>query len=279
MDPRTVQPMQRPVPTDPRFDARLAAEIGGSVNLRDMRDPRMNLEPRESKLKDLRLTGNPRDPRLSTSDPRTYRRSVMSPTDQRPEPQAAAWDPVASAKPPSSGGAVPLLMQKGHGSGAFKSGFGRPSAASASGKPSPVSAAKPSSGSTKSPSGGSSGYSSSGKPSPVSSAGGPPSPFTKPVASPALGKPQGSPGSRRRYSGSAQSKGKPVSPGTAKPSSAVTQSHLEDAGDAGITSERVGGEVSYGGCVVWEGELVSKSVDLCRVNMIAFGTSLKPARM
>lgn len=262
LDPRMVQQMQRL--GDARFDHRITTDMSRSV------DPRMNIEPKGSKLKDLRLTGNPRDPRLSTSDPRTYRRSSGS--DQKPEPQAAAWDPVASAKPPSSGGAVPLLGLKTQGSNAAKPGLGRPSPASASGKPS--------SGNTKSPGGGSSGYSSSGKPSPVSSVGGPPSPFTKPVTSPALAtKQQGSPGSRRRYSASGQSKGKPVSPGTAKPSQAALQSHLDDASEASTTNERLGGEVPYGGCVVWEGELVSKNADLCRVHMVAFGTALKPARM
>ena len=244
------------------------------MDQREVRDTRKSSEPRESKLKDLRLTGNPRDPRLSSSDPRTYRRPLIPTLEQKSECQAAAWDPVASAKPPSNGGAVPLLGHK-----VPASNIGRPSPASASGKPSPVSAAKPSSGSTKSPSGGSSGYSSSGKPSPVSSTGGPPSPFTKPVASSAMVKPQGSPGSRRRYSGSAQSKGKPVSPGTVKLNQPVLQSHLLDAGEGISTSQRLGGDVAYGGCVVWEGGLVSKNTDICRVNMVAFGTSLKPARV
>ena len=224
-------------------------------------DPGPGGEPRESKLKDLRLTGNPRDPRLSSSDPRSYRRSL---SEQRHEAQAASWDPVASAKPPSAGGGgavPPLLGLKLHGNAAAKPG--RPSPASASGKPSPVSAAKPSSGSTKSPSGGSSGYSSSGKPSPVSSTGGPPSPFTKPVASPAqAGKAHGSPGSRRRSSGKA----------------AVLQSHLQEAGDPGAVSGRVGCDAAQEGCLVWEGQLVSKNSDLCTVNMIVYGTAVKPAR-
>ena len=64
-----------------------------------------------------------------------------------------------------------------------------------------------------------------------------------------------------------------------KPCQAVLQSHLQDAGDANTASERLGGEVAYGGCVVWEGELVSKKIDLCRVNMVAYGTSIKPARL
>ncbi len=218
----------------------------------------------ESKLKDLRLTGNPRDPRLSSSDARV---AGGARHETRFEAQAAAWDPVASAKPPSAGGggAVPLVSRL-HGPG-FKSS--RPSPASASGKPSPVTGAKPSSGSTKSPAGGSSGYTSSGKPSPVSSAGGPPSPFTRPVTSPAQAKPQGSPGSRRRPSHGA---GKPV----------VLQSHLHDAVAEDLSaalSERVGGELSNGGCVVWEGQLVGKKAHLCSVNMVAFGTSVKPARM